>query len=199
MSEPRRYWIHKGHLCSGPQYDYLKINERYAEVVLVSDLTTLRDELARVRGEADRYKKAYFKVEQDVLDKLCPALGIESEPEIGWVIGDHTSVTIAAVAAEKLAALQRAVGEARERADNLEAALRKRLWLKHGSIRNHLLYGDDGEMDCNVCLKTWRSGPVHPAKVDMRQYPTIDELFHREMEDALIALAPAPATPAKEE
>lgn len=49
--------------------------------------------------------------------------------------------------------------------ENLE--LRKLLWLRHGcSI--HLLYGDDGEMQCGVC------------KIDFKRLPSseIDARFH---------------------
>lgn len=52
-----------------------------------------------------------------------------------------------------------------------EQALRQRLWLKHGQLRDHLLYGDDGCRDCNVCRCDYNTA-------------SFDELLAWEVQDA---------------
>lgn len=42
----------------------------------------------------------------------------------------------------------------------LEMEIRKRIWLAHGGRTRHLLYGDDGKMDCNVCFKDFKAGTL---------------------------------------
>ena len=38
--------------------------------------------------------------------------------------------------------------------------LRELLWLNHDRTRTHVMYGDDGEMDCNTCMIDFRRDPV---------------------------------------
>ena len=41
-----------------------------------------------------------------------------------------------------------------------ELVLRQLLWLRHG-CSGRVLYGDDGEMQCNRCLVDFRRMPAH--------------------------------------
>jgi hypothetical protein len=53
-----------------------------------------------------------------------------------------------------------------------ELTLRRMLWLRHGDRKDHYLYGDDGEMQCNTC------------RIDFMRM-TVDEITDRFKEIAL--------------
>lgn len=71
----------------------------------------------------------------------------------------------------------------RDERDRLALDLRKRIWLLHGSRMNHLLYGDDGRMDCNVCLREYAGA-------------TLEQCYEWEIADACALVAKAALTPA---
>jgi hypothetical protein len=48
----------------------------------------------------------------------------------------------------------------RDERDRLALDLKKRIWLLHGSRMNHLLYGDDGRMNCNVCFREYAEATI---------------------------------------
>jgi hypothetical protein len=66
---------------------------------------------------------------------------------------------------ESVARVLELLASARARAQTLESAdrlWRELLWLRHGCPR-HMLYGDDGEMQCNHCMADFKRMP--PEKV----------------------------------
>ena len=71
----------------------------------------------------------------------------------------------------------------RDERDRLALDLKKRIWLLHGSRMNHLLYGDDGRMDCNVCLREYAGA-------------TLEQCYEWEIADACALVAKAALTPA---
>ena len=80
--------------------------------------------------------------------------------------------------------LRAALAAAAER----EALWRELLWLRHG-CPTHMLYGDDGEMQCNHCMADFKRMP--PEKVrEIWERGTITEI-------ARAALSPTPTEPQK--
>ena len=91
-----------------------------------------------------------------------------------------TAVMDRAIAHNEKADLQAALDAER---DWLALDLKKRIWLLHGSRMNHLLYGDDGRMDCNVCLREYAGA-------------TLEQCYEWEIADACALVAKAALTPA---
>jgi hypothetical protein len=50
------------------------------------------------------------------------------------------------------AALCDEIAKRLRQAENENALLRKLLWIRHDSKHSYGLYGDDGEMQCGICL-----------------------------------------------
>ena len=48
--------------------------------------------------------------------------------------------------------------------EELEMEIKRRVWLSHGSRMKHLLYGDDGKMDCNSCGRDYAAMPLEVAQ-----------------------------------
>ena len=57
--------------------------------------------------------------------------------------------------------------------DRFEHEIRRRIWLMHGTRVKHNLYGDDGLMDCNTCLRSYRTA-------------TLEQVYRWEMLDAAL-------------
>ena len=75
-------------------------------------------------------------------------------------------------------------------------ALRKELWLRHGA-NDCLLYGDDGEMQCNACRIDFKRDPVEQilARLHERDLDRFDEIERvRKRNERLerVAVAAAP-------
>lgn len=66
----------------------------------------------------------------------------------------------------------------RDERERLLFDLKKRIWLSHGSRLNHLLYGDDGRMDCNVCFRDYAGA-------------TLEQCYEWEIADACTLVAKA--------
>ena len=51
-----------------------------------------------------------------------------------------------------------------QKVEELEMEIKRRVWLSHGSRMKHLLYGDDGKMDCNSCGRDYAAMPLEVAQ-----------------------------------
>jgi hypothetical protein len=71
----------------------------------------------------------------------------------------------------------------RDERERLALDLKKRIWLLHGYRLSHLLYGDDGRMDCNVCFRGYAGA-------------TLEQCYEWEIADACALVAKAALTPA---
>ena len=63
-----------------------------------------------------------------------------------------------------------------ELTDN-ERTLRYMLWMAHGTLENHYLYGDDGELNCNSCgidFKRHTVKSIHDALSDQNMQKVIE-------------------------
>ena len=74
-------------------------------------------------GEAERLIRGCSAELRDVQAELAPALGYEHDEEYGWVVGDHTSVTLAMEARQTIGQLSKRVDELEDLARRMFAVL----------------------------------------------------------------------------
>ena len=71
----------------------------------------LLNHIDAVETARDHYYDACVKMEADLIELLCPALGIPNSPEYGWVIGDHTGHTLAMTLVNRMETLKKELNE----------------------------------------------------------------------------------------
>ncbi len=80
---------------------------------------SLVDEHEALKKKYESFQKGCFQELRNVENELAPALGYVWEDGYNWVVGDHTSVTLAMEAREKIEDQQKKIEELQSQIEGL--------------------------------------------------------------------------------